>query len=96
VRVQVRLSPKASANRIGGIFENGDGVTAIKAAVTAVPEGGKANRALIKMLAKEWRLLKSGFTIVEGATDRRKTLFIEGDTDMILGRLDDWMERGNG
>ncbi len=96
VRVRVRLSPKAAANRLGGIFDNGNGERALKAAVTAAPEGGKANRALIKMLAREWRLPKTGMSIAAGAARRNKTLFIEGDAEMILARLRGWAEKGNG
>ena len=96
VRVRVRLSPKAAANRVGGVFDNGDGARALKAAVTAAPEGGKANRALIKMLAREWRLPKTGISIASGAAARNKTLFIQGDAEMILARLKGWAEKGNG
>ncbi len=94
--MRVRLSPRAAANRLGGFFDNADGARALKAAVTAVPEGGKANRALIKMLAREWRLPKTGISIAAGAANRNKTLFIEGDAEMILARLDGWVEKGHG
>ena len=54
VRVAVRLTPKASRNAIAGIAESGQGEAVLKVMVTAVPEAGKANEALIKLLAKEW------------------------------------------
>ncbi len=96
VRVRVRLNPKATENRLDGVIENAEGVRALKAAVTAAPEGGKANRALIKMLAREWRLPKTGMSIAAGAANRNKTIFIEGDAEMILARLRGWAEKGNG
>lgn len=91
VRVQIRLTPKASRDRVDGLAAEADGGTVLKVSVTAVPEDGKANAALIKLLSKEWRLPKSTMEIVQGATDRRKVLLITGEPGDILARLDQWM-----
>ncbi len=90
VRVRLRLTPKASANRITGLKPDGEGGAAIKASVSVVPEGGKANAALIKMLAKEWKLAKSSLEIIHGATDRNKTVLVAGNTEQLLEKLQDW------
>jgi uncharacterized protein len=79
----VRLTPKASRNRIEGVVADADGGGALKVSVTAPPEDGKANAALIALLAKSWKLAKRDFTITAGATDRRKLLFIEADPEQI-------------
>lgn len=91
VRVAVRLTPKASRDRVDGPAPEADGGVVLKASVTAVPEDGKANAALIKLLSKEWRVPKSAIDVVQGATDRRKVLFLSGDPDDLVGRLDQWM-----
>lgn len=91
MRVQIRLTPKASRDRVDGLAAEADGGTVLKVSVTAVPEDGKANAALIKLLSKEWRLPKSTMEIVQGATDRRKVLLITGEPGDILARLDQWM-----
>ena len=96
VKVRVRLTPKASNNRIDGLVPDADGGMALKAGVTAPPEGGKANAALVKMLAKAWRLPRTAISVAAGAGSRRKTLVIEGDTKMLLERLGDWMESHHG
>lgn len=85
----MRLSPKASENRIGPVAKNADGEAVLKAAVTAAPEGGKANAALIKLLAKSWHLPKTTVSVTKGARDRRKTVFIEGDPEEIMKSLKD-------
>ena len=79
LRVFVRLQPKARREGIAGVVVEPDGRAALKVAVTAPPEGGKANAALVALLGKRWRLPKSAFEIVAGATDRRKTLLLRGD-----------------
>ncbi len=93
VRVRLRLTPKASANRITGVHFDAEGGAILKAQVTAAPEGGKANAALIKMLAKEWKLAKSSIEIVQGAADRNKTLHVAGDPKGILNHLKVWASK---
>ena len=91
VRVAVRLSPKASAVGIDGIVVDGDDTARLRARVTAPPERGKANDALIALLAREWRLPKSRLRITAGAASRRKTLTIEGAPEATMATLRAWM-----
>jgi uncharacterized protein (TIGR00251 family) len=79
VRVFVRLTPRARREAIEGVVTEPDGRVALKVAVTAPPEDGKANAALVALLGKRWRLPKSSITVVGGAADRRKTLLVAGD-----------------
>lgn len=94
--VRVRLTPKAARDAIGGIVADAQGIPALKAAVTAPPEGGKANKALIGMLAKSWRVAKTSISVKSGLTNRQKTLLVEGDTEMLFKKLNDWMESLSG
>jgi uncharacterized protein YggU (UPF0235/DUF167 family) len=93
VRVAVRLTPRAAADRVGGLAADADGGVALKAGVTAVPEKGRANAALLKLLAKEWRVPRSALEIVSGTADRRKVVLVAGDAAELLQRLSEWMER---
>ncbi len=77
-RLIVKLSPKASRNAIKGWVEDARGERILKASVTAVPEKGKANEALIELLAKYFDVPKRDFTILRGETDRLKTVEIKG------------------
>ena len=91
VRIAVRLTPKASRNAIAGMAASGHGAgqgeTVLKVMVTAVPEAGKANEALIKLLAKEWGVAKSSISLVAGATDRNKIVHVAGDAADLMARL---------
>ena len=80
----VKLTPHAAKNEIQGWATDADGKPILKAKVTAVPEKGKANDALIALLSKTWRIPASAITIVKGATDRTKTLRIDADISPFL------------
>jgi len=95
LRVAVRLTPKASRDRVQGAAAEADGAAVLRAQVTAVPEDGKANAALIKLLSKQWRVPKSDMAIIQGATDRRKVILISGDGLDLRRRLDEWMTKNH-
>ena len=92
VRVRIRLQPAGSADKVLGLLEDADGNVVLKASVTKPPEGGKANAALIKLLAKEWGLAKSTLEVIQGQTSRTKVLGLDGDVDDLTARLTAWAE----
>lgn len=83
VVVAIRLSPSASRNKLDRCEMDGEGVMRLRVSVTAVPEKGKANAALIKFLSKSWRLPKSTFSIISGELSRYKALKISGSADNL-------------
>lgn len=91
MRIRVRLTPKASRDGIEGVQADADGLLWVKAAVTAVPEDGKANAALLKLLAKAWHLPKTSLAVVAGATDRRKTVLASGEPDTLMTQFTAWL-----
>ena len=94
--MRIRLTPKASRSRVEGVGAGADGGAVLKVAVTAPPEKGKANAAMITLLAKAWRLPKTTMAITAGATARRKTLLVAGDAKVLVARLNQWMEGWHG
>jgi uncharacterized protein YggU (UPF0235/DUF167 family) len=89
VRLAVRLTPKASAARIIGLIEDGAGGVALKVAVTAAPEAGKANDALLALLAKALGLKRRDLTLALGAADRRKLVHVRGDPAALARHLEE-------
>ena len=79
----VKLTPKASRNDIQGWALDVDGKPILKCCVTAVPEKGKANQALIEMLAKKLKIAKSSITLIKGDTDRHKILDINIEQEAL-------------
>lgn len=59
----------------------------MKARVAAPPEDGKANAALIGLLAKALAVRKSDVRIASGAASRLKTIDVEGDEAALQARL---------
>jgi uncharacterized protein YggU (UPF0235/DUF167 family) len=88
VRIAVKLTPRASADRLLGVASDADGALALRAQVTAAPEDGKANAALIALLAKRWGVPKTAIAIVRGAASRRKTVAIAGDPAVLAARIE--------
>ena len=87
LRLAVRLTPKSSAERIVGLADEADGGVVLKVAVTAAPEGGKANAALLKLLARAFRLPPRDFTVVRGISDRRKIVAVAGAPAALAARI---------
>jgi hypothetical protein len=73
----VILPVRAQAGaRNNGIQGEHDG--ALKVSVTQAPEKGKANKAIVAVLAKQLRLHKSQIRLTSGATSSQKRFSIDG------------------
>jgi uncharacterized protein len=93
LKLRVRLTPRACRPGIDGLVADAEGALALKVAVTAAPEKGAANAALIRLLAKEWHLPASSITLAAGAADRRKLLHLAGDPKRLAAAVEDWLAR---
>ena len=87
MRVRIRLTPRAAANRIAGLAAEADGGLSLKVMVTAPAEAGKANAALLALLSEAWAVPKRDLAIVLGAGNRRKTIHVSGDPAVLSARL---------
>ncbi len=77
--LEIHLQPGAKKNSIAGFR---DGVLYVK--VTAPPEKGKANQALVELMAETLGLPKSAFKIIRGQTRRDKVVSVQGLTSPQL------------
>ncbi len=91
VRLRLKVQPRARRNRVGGLVTDADGNQALKVAVTAAPESGAANDAVIALLAKELHLAKSALALVAGASDRRKIIKLAGDPQRLAREIREWI-----
>ncbi len=90
VRVALRVTPKAPRPGIAGVGLDAAGRPFLRVRVDAAPADGKANAAVVKLLAAAWDVPRSRIRIASGAKDRRKTLHVAGETEALLERLGNW------
>jgi uncharacterized protein (TIGR00251 family) len=81
--LSARVTPKSSRDEISGLREASDGQVSLAVKVRAQPEQGKANKAVIQLLASSLGLAKSRLTVAAGAADRNKTMLIAGDAAQL-------------
>jgi uncharacterized protein len=84
----VRLTPRSARDALEGIETLADGQCVLKARVRAVPEDGKANDALIALVAKSLKIPSSRVKIAAGASSRHKCLALDGDGADLTARLE--------
>jgi hypothetical protein len=86
-RVALKVTPGATSSRVQGVEVDGTGHARLAVRVSAPPEAGRANAALIKLLARRWRIPQRDLELVRGAGARRKVLHIHGSPEAVLARL---------
>jgi uncharacterized protein (TIGR00251 family) len=81
VTVDIAVKPRSSREGVGPI--QGDRLCV---AVNAPPVDGKANEAVVRVLAETFGVARSAVTIVRGETGRKKTLRIVGVSAATVAR----------
>ena len=71
--IEVRVQPRAKRNSVE-VFEGAK----LRVRVTAAPEGGKANDAVIALLARTLGVAKNSIRILKGHKGREKVLAVKG------------------
>ncbi len=80
-RLEVRVTPRASSNRIAVETD------LVRVYVTAAPTDGEANAAVTALLAKHLGIAPSSLHIVRGHTSRTKLFEIPLAEDELNARL---------
>lgn len=90
LEVFFRVTPKSSRDAIEGLEMSADGKTRLKARIRAVPEDGKANKAICELVARSAGVSKSSVHLSSGTTSRNKAVFIscdEGEVAIVVAKL---------
>ena len=82
ISLTVRLTPKSSRDEISGV-DLIDGNAMLKARVRAIPDKGKANTALTKLIAKWLGVPASSVALLRGSKSRVKSIAVHGDPDEL-------------
>lgn len=79
--VNIKISPNSKKNEI---INEGD-FTKIK--IKAQPIDGKANKALIEFLSKNFKIPKTSIKILKGETSKEKTILFETQDEEKITKL---------
>jgi uncharacterized protein (TIGR00251 family) len=86
--VSLKVTPRAPNDGVRGIEVDGAGRQHLAVRVSAPPQAGKANAAVIRLLARRWRVPQADLEVVSGAGARRKVLQIRESSDAVIARLE--------
>ena len=78
VKLQVKVVPKARSNIIENWPPDKNISNEVKIRVTAPPEKGQANKAVIDILSKQLKVSKSNVILLTGETSKNKTFLLKG------------------
>lgn len=88
----VRLTPHSPREGLGGIWIDAQDQAWLMAQVRAVAEKGRANKALIALLARELKVPASAISLEAGDTNRLKRLRIRGVAD-AAPVIEQWVQQ---
>lgn len=87
LRVAVKVTPGARATAVVGVEVDAAGEARLAVRVAAPPAEGRANAALVKLLARRWGLAPRDLELVSGAGGRRKVVQVQGGTADLAARI---------
>lgn len=79
VELPIRVVSGAARNEIAGSRQG-----SLLVRTTAIPEKGKANRAIIELLSAELGLRKKDLDLVRGERHRNKCFLVKGATTAVI------------
>ena len=89
----LRLRVQPGARRTGLVGWMADGT--LKLSVSAPPEGGRANRAVVELIAETLGVREAAVRVVRGQSARTKTVEVDGaDVETLRQRMTPSMKRG--
>lgn len=87
VVLAVKVTPKAGSSIVTGLTVDAAGSEWLAVKVTAAPESGRANDAVLALLAEQLAVPCSSCRVIAGATSRWKRILVDGDAVELRRRL---------
>jgi uncharacterized protein (TIGR00251 family) len=84
LEIAVRVTPKGGRDAVEGVVLDSAGTPWLAVRVSTPPDQGKANQAVIKILAGQFNVRSSQLALVNGASARLKRLRISGTPDALV------------
>ncbi len=89
IMLMVRAMPGARRDGVGGVRADAGGQEMLEVRVTAPPEDGRANDAIIAMLARAFGVARRDVGLEAGDIARVKRFMISGEGRLLLARADE-------
>ena len=86
IDLAVKVTPRAGRDAVDGVVADAAGAAWLAVKVTAPPDGGRANEAVLALLAKALGVPASACRIVAGASSRWKRVRVGGDPAALAAR----------
>lgn len=83
VVIRIKARPGARRNAFAGLHDG-----ALRVDVTAAPEKGKANEAIVSLLAKQFQLSKSQVELISSPANPQKKFLLTGVDEALV---DGWL-----
>ncbi len=87
IAIAVHVTPRSGRDEVTGVRADAAGADEVCVRVTAPPDGGKANKAVCKLVAEALGVPKSRVEVASGHTARRKRLAVDAPAE----RVDAWI-----
>jgi len=85
--IRVRVTPNAARNAVAGLVMRADNRQFLAIRTSALAENGKANSAVIAIVAKALGVTKTSIAIATGSQSREKTLLISSPSESAIAKL---------
>ena len=83
IELAVKVTPKAGRTAIEGVTTDAAGAVWLAVKVAAPADGGRANEAVLMLLARALRVPPSSAAILSGGTARWKRVAVQGDPEAL-------------
>lgn len=87
VRVALKVTPRARRDEVRGVEVDASGRGHLLVRVTAPPDAGRANAAVLKLLARRWRVPASVLHLTSGTSARQKVVHLDGPAGDLAARI---------
>lgn len=90
----LKVRPNGRATEFGDVYRDVSGQDYLRLMVTETPENGKANKAILKFLAKSLKCPKGACAIVKGQINSEKIIQIDTQSDRVRALLSTLVKKG--
>jgi uncharacterized protein (TIGR00251 family) len=88
ILIFVKVFPQSKFDAIEKLYID-DGRLSVVIRVTATPEKNKANKAVVKILSKHFKISKSSFELIRGDTCRNKIFRVNNVDSNFLNQFEE-------